>query len=68
MAFTEQDVTALKRAIATGALKARLSNGEEVTYRSLAEMRSTLAMMQAEVQGTVPGALYVMQPNLTRGL
>ncbi len=47
--FTSDDVDALKRAIATGALRVRYPDGSEVTYRSLAEMRETLRMMAADV-------------------
>lgn len=68
MAWTSQDIAALEQAIGTGALKARMSNGEEITYRSLAEMRETLALMRANVAGTTTGQMYVMQPNMTRGL
>jgi hypothetical protein len=38
--WTTADLAALDRAIATGALKIRFADGREVTYRSLAEMRS----------------------------
>lgn len=46
--FTSDDIDALKRAIATGALRVRYPDGSEVTYRSLAEMRETLRMMAAD--------------------
>jgi collagenase-like PrtC family protease len=48
MAWTQTDIDKLKAAIALGAL--RVSYGErDVTYRSLAEMRETLGMIEAEV-------------------
>lgn len=47
--FTSDDIAALKRAIATGALRVRYPDGREVMYRSLAEMRETLRMMQADI-------------------
>lgn len=53
--FTSDDVDALKRAIATGALRVRYPDGSEVTYRSLAEMRETLRMMAADVS-TAPAS------------
>ncbi|WP_022722953.1 phage head-tail joining protein [Rhodopseudomonas sp. B29] len=52
MAYTQDDIDALKAAIAAGALKTKFGSGpdaREVTYRSLAEMRSILADMLAEV-------------------
>lgn len=59
MAYTTKDVATLKRAIASGAQKVRFADGREVTYRSLADMRSTLAEMQAEVTGTARPARFV---------
>lgn len=47
--FSADDIVAMKRAIATGALRVRYPDGSEVTYRTLAEMRETLRMMEAEV-------------------
>ncbi|NEX45192.1 phage head-tail joining protein [Pseudotabrizicola algicola] len=68
MAFTVDDIANLERAIATGALKARMSNGEEVTYRSLDEMRKTLVMMREDVLGTPSGGVRVTYPRMNRGL
>lgn len=51
MSFTQSQIDALKAAIATGALTVRNANGELVTYRSLAEMRQALGIMEAEVAG-----------------
>lgn len=48
MAFTQTDIDKLKAAIALGGLRVRYAD-REVTYRSLAEMRQTLAMMQEEL-------------------
>lgn len=48
MSYTQAQVDAMRSAIASGATKLRM-NGEEVTYRSLAEMRSILATMEADV-------------------
>jgi hypothetical protein len=52
MAYTQSNVDALKKAIATGVRKVRYeSNGEvrETQYRSIAEMKAVLADMEAEV-------------------
>lgn len=48
MAWTQANVDALKAAIATGALTVRYGD-VSTTYRSLAEMRETLSMMEREV-------------------
>ncbi len=55
MAYAQTDIDALKRAIATGATKVRFADNREVTYRSLADMRSTLAEMEREVLGPMAG-------------
>lgn len=55
MAWTQTDVDRLKSAIATGALRVKYGSGfdeREVIYRSLDEMKATLAMMEQEVAGT----------------
>lgn len=51
MAWTQADLDALKRAIATGALKVRYADGREVTYRTLKEMRAIYDLMAHEVIG-----------------
>ncbi|GJD51095.1 hypothetical protein OPKNFCMD_3846 [Methylobacterium crusticola] len=40
MAWTTADLDAINQAIATGASKVRFADNREVTYRSLADMRS----------------------------
>lgn len=52
MSYTADDIARLRTAIATGALSVRNANGEMVEYRSLADMRSLLAEMEAAVAGT----------------
>lgn len=59
MAWTQKDIDALKAAIATGATKVRFADNREVVYRTLADMRSTLAEMRAEATGTVQRSRYV---------
>jgi hypothetical protein len=52
VAYTQSHIDALKEAIATGALEIEFGTGTErrrIKYRSLAEMRSVLADMLAEV-------------------
>lgn len=48
MAFSSSDVTALERAIATGAREVRFKD-RTVKYHSMAEMREALAMIRREV-------------------
>lgn len=50
MAFTRIDIDKLKAAIAQGATKVKFAD-REVTYRSLDEMRETLALIEGEVSG-----------------
>lgn len=52
MAWTSTDIADLKVAIASGAMRVRYSDGGEVQYRTLAEMREILRTMEAEVAGT----------------
>lgn len=52
MAFTPTDIAKLKEAIATGARRVRYADGREAEFRSLAEMRETLRMMEDDVSGT----------------
>lgn len=52
MPYTQTDIDTLKAAIASGALEVEFGSGAErrrVKYRSLADMRSTLADLIAEV-------------------
>ena len=68
MAYTPQDVAALKKAIATGASKVRFADNREVTYRSLAEMRSVLAQMEREVLGPGGGRPFRFVAGYRSGL
>lgn len=51
MAYTQKDIDDLKKAIASGISKVKI-NGRETEYRSLTEMKNTLAQMEKEVNGT----------------
>lgn len=67
MAWTQEDADALRRAIANGARRVQV-NGEMVEYRSLAEMRQALAMIEADLAGgPVPG-FRTVYPKTGRGL
>ena len=48
MAWTQTDIDALKKAIATGAKRVRFQ-GHETEFHDLSEMRSLLADMEREV-------------------
>lgn len=54
MAYTEQDIIALKQAIATGANRVEYHD-KVVWYRTLADMLRILKIMTREVYGYVPG-------------
>lgn len=54
MAFTQQDVDAIDRAIASGELTVRL--GEKlITYRSMAELREARAIIKNELSQAAGG-------------
>ena len=50
MSYTQDDISRLRSAIAKGALQLRMGEAQ-VIYRSLNEMRSVLAEMEASVGG-----------------
>jgi hypothetical protein len=61
MAWTQSQIDAMKAAIANGKLSVR--HGESmIVYRSVAEMKDALAMMEAEVNPpTTKKIRYIMQ-------
>lgn len=67
MSFTTDDIANLERAMATGALTVRNANGEMVTYRSLSEMQSVLALMKAEVSPSATGPVQFVVPTYSNG-
>ena len=68
MAFTQNDIDDLEKAIALGATEVRRGD-ESVRYRSLAEMKRVLADMKTSVSGAERGALIrQMTPRTSRGL
>jgi hypothetical protein len=52
MAYTSTQLADLRAAIAEGVLSVRFSDGRQLTYRSLDEMRRIEATMAAEVEPT----------------
>ena len=50
MSYTQADITALRANLAKGVTQVEVA-GEKVAFRSLAEMRSLLAEMEAAVAG-----------------
>lgn len=49
MSYTQADIDALKVAMASGARRVRYSDGSEVEYRDMAEMKDILGQMRGEV-------------------
>ena len=56
MAFTQADVDALKKAIASGARRVRYADGSEIEYRDQAGLEAALARVLAEVSPPPPGS------------
>lgn len=57
MSWTQADIDTLRAAIATGARRVKFGAGpdaRETEFRSLSDMRATLAMIEAEVAGAAP--------------
>jgi hypothetical protein len=57
VSYTQDDVTRLRDAMAKGAAQVRVGE-EQVTFRSLSEMRSLLAEMEAAVKGPAVRQTY----------
>jgi hypothetical protein len=51
MAYTEADLATLQRALVSGSKKVRFSDGREVEYRSLEEIKEIIRMVQEELSG-----------------
>ena len=67
MAYTQADADRLRSAIAKGASEVEV-NGERVRFRSLADMRATLAMIENELAGRTGAAFAIGYPKTPRGL
>ena len=67
MSYTAEHLAALKAALASGALRVR-SGEQDLTYRSVAELREAIATVEAELAAGGPNqrrAFY--QPTFERG-
>lgn len=51
MSYTQEDIARLRAAISKGASQVKMGE-EQITFRSLSEMRSLLAEMEAAVAGS----------------
>jgi len=57
VSYTQTDINRLRAAIAKGASQVKMGE-EQVTFRSLTEMRSLLAEMESTVSGSVSRQHY----------
>lgn len=55
MAFTQQDLVAVERAIASGTLTVEY-NGKKVTFRTMGELVQARDLIKADVAAANPGA------------
>lgn len=55
MAYTQDDLDAIKAAIASGAKRVRYSDGSEIEYQSLTDMLRAKATIDAEVNPPAVG-------------
>jgi hypothetical protein len=62
--YTEEHLAALENALASGALRVR-SGDQDITYRSVAELREAIATVKAALNGS-RRAFY--QPTFERGI
>lgn len=67
MAWTQDDADILKDAIASGARDVTYSDGSRIVYRSLPEMRQTLALIEAEVAGSSTVRIRTVRVNASKG-
>jgi len=67
MAWTQDDADNLKAAIASGTKDVTYSDGSRIVYRSLAEMRETLGLIQAEVAGSTVSRVRTIRVNTGKG-
>lgn len=67
MAWTTDDLTAIKRAIASGTLSASIG-GVQQTYRSLADMIRIKTMIEMELGVVSNGGITWQTPAHSKGL
>jgi hypothetical protein len=66
MAYTSTQLADLRAAIAEGVLSVRFSDGRQLTYRSLDEMRRIECAMAAELESTTTVRLRRTYYGMTR--
>jgi hypothetical protein len=66
MAYTSTQLADLRAAIAEGVLSVRFSDGRQLTYRSLDEMRRIEQAMAAELEPTITVRLRRTYYGMTR--
>ena len=66
MAYTSTQLADLRAAIAEGVLSVRFSDGRQLTYRSLDEMRRSEGTMAAELEPTTTVRLRRTYYGMTR--
>jgi len=66
MAFTQQQIEILEKAIAQGTTRVKYQD-REVTYRSLEEMMQILNMMKKAL-GLASSKIKVIHPEFSKGL
>lgn len=65
MPWTQEDLDAINEAIASGASKVRFADNREVTYRSIADMRSIRDEI-AQTLGLTPEPLRTTYASFSR--
>ncbi|MGE0717191.1 MAG: phage head-tail joining protein [Alphaproteobacteria bacterium] len=66
MAWTTDDLEALRAALASGAQRVTLPGGKTIEYRSVADLRSAIAMVQGELDRAA-GTPRVRQSRFVSG-
>jgi hypothetical protein len=67
MTWTAEDLDALKKALARGVLRLKQANGDEVQFANPADMRRTIADIEAELAGGAGAFPRRHYPATTRG-
>ena len=68
MAWTQTEIDELKKNMAKG-IQTAMINGEMVTFRTLAEMRELLGVMETSVNGGASASrVKTFHPTTSRGL
>ena len=67
MAYTQSDLDAIEKAIASGERRVRLAD-KEVEYRSINEMLSARAIITAELEGSARTGMLRINMKTDKGL